>query len=188
MIKRRSFAVLAALCALVTGIVVATGPGAQASVDSNLPAGAAACKGWGGVANNFVGFGTGGLFAAIIGEPELGTPYLDGKTVRVDGSVPFYSWGSCSSQIELQLQSNVCGSFGCEWRNLDTDLEFLWAHADVARVSAHLNGKCRSGKHSYRMAMKSFGPVSEAERGNPGIIGASTEFESDQGAKVTFSC
>jgi len=78
--------------------MVATGPGAQASIDRNLPAGAAARKGWGGVANNVVGLGTGGLHAAIIGEPELGTPYLDGKTVRVDVSVPFYSWGSCSSR------------------------------------------------------------------------------------------
>ena len=110
------------------------------------------CKGWGGVLNNIVGAGIGALSPAILGKADLGTPYLDGNVVRADSSVPFYSWGSCGNQVEFQMQSWVCGFWGCEWvtRNHGTP-EFFWAHDDTGVVSQQVTMGCRKGTHSYRV-------------------------------------
>jgi len=150
------------------------------------------CKGVGGVANNFVAAVTGSLQPAILGEANLGTPYLDGNVVRVDSSVPFYSWGSCSSQVAFQMQSKVCGALGCHWitRNHGT-FEFLWAHDDTGVVSQQVAMGCRDGTNSYRVHMavvgvKRTGDVNEA--GKPEPPGVEIHSETEDGPVVKLTC
>jgi hypothetical protein len=174
-----------ALVGALAGLTV-TAPATRAEA-----AGATDCSGWGGVLNNAVGLGTGGLQAAILAEPDLGTPYVDGNVVRADGSVSFMSYGSCSSQIAFQMQTKACGAFGCSWetRNHGT-WEFLWQHDDTGTLSQDVAMTCRAGTNSYRIHMAVTNVVSEVE-GNgdgEGTIGAALEPEQEDGPVVKLTC
>jgi hypothetical protein len=187
------------LAVVVVGAVVGLGGTAVAAqaatpVAMTAPiasAAAASCRGAGGVLSNFTGFVTGGLHAAILGEADLGTPYLDGDVVRVEGSVPFYDWGSCGSQVAFQLETKVCGTFGCSWevRNHGT-WEFFWEHDDSGVVAQQVGMTCRAGTNSYRIHMAVENVVSAAEKPEKGkgAIGAELEPEQEDGPVVKLSC
>ena len=153
---------------------------------------ASTCEGMGGVANNLVGGLVGSLAPAILQEPELGTPYLDGDVVRVDSSVAFASWGSCSSQVAFQMQTKVCGFWGCNWetRNHGT-WEFLWKHDDTGQVAQQVTMGCRPGTNSYRVHMAVVGLASTAEEGSngrPGAIGVETDNDEADGPVIKLTC
>jgi len=169
------------------------------------------CKGWGGVLNNIVGAGIGSLSPAILGKADLGTPYLDGNVVRADSSVPFSDWGSCGNQVAFQMQSWVCGLWGCEWVTRNHGIpEFFWAHDDTGVVARQVTMACRPGTHSYRVHMQviglsSTGDVSPVEGqsdsnetegqsdgdGGDGVqqaIGVHGENESENGPAIQLTC
>jgi hypothetical protein len=187
---------------IVTGTVVgALGVAGTAQAATPL-AGTAArnCRGAGGVLNNLLGFADGGLSPAILREPELGTPQVDSGVVHAEGSVSFLSWGSCSSQVAFQLQTKVCGSFGCNWitRNHGT-WEFFWAHDDTGTVSGDVGMTCRPGTNSYRVHMAVTNVVSaaeatekgesgEAEGAEAGAVGAELESDGEDGPVVKLTC
>jgi hypothetical protein len=181
------------IIAVLFGTVVVlalTGSAADAATPT-ASTGADLCDGWGGVLDNVTGFGSGGLSPAVLGEAELGDPGLDGGVVRATGTVPFYSWGSCSSEVAFQMQTWVCGFFGCNWvtRNHGT-WEFFWAHDD-GTVSQSVAMTCRGGTHSYRIHMAVTDVVSAAEEGEgeaPGAVGAELESDGEDGPAVDLTC
>jgi peptidoglycan hydrolase-like protein with peptidoglycan-binding domain len=165
-------------------------PGASTTAPSR---GETLCKGWGGVVNNLFGAGTGALSPAILGKADLGTPYLDGNVIRADSSVPFYSWGSCGNQVEFQMQSWVCGFWGCEWvtRNHGTP-EFFWAHDDTGVVSQQVTMGCRQGTHSYRVHMHVIGLSSTGEvdgkTGKGRALGVEPTSDTEDGPAIQLTC
>ncbi len=147
------------------------------------------CQGWGGVANNLVSGLDGGMVPPAVGEPELDTPYLDGDTVRGGGTVTFTSWGSCSAQVVFQMQTKVCGMWGCNWRTANHgDWEFFWAHDDTGEVHQDVAMHCRSGTNSYRVHMETLGFRSDAEEGDPGALGVEPETDQVDGPAVKLTC
>ena len=173
----RRLAVCAGLV-LATTLLVAPAASAGSYADT--------CRGWGGVANNVVSGAVGGLRAPVTGEARLGTPYLDGDVVRVDSSVSFYSWGSCSAQVAFQMQTKACGAWGCHWQTRNNGKwEFLWAHDDTGEVAQQVTMGCREGTNSYRVHMAVIGVKSVAERE---AIGIETENDSEDGPVVKLSC
>jgi hypothetical protein len=191
---RRSHArrIIAILIGAVVGLAL-TGSAADAATPT-ASSGPEVCHGWGGVLNNVVGLGSGGLSPAILGEAELGDPDVDGGVVSATGTVPFYSWGSCSSQVAFQMQTKVCGYFGCNWvtRNHGT-WEFFWAHDDSGFVSQRVAMSCRRGTNSYRIHMAVTNVVSAAEEGEgegaaAGAVGAELESDGEDGPVATLTC
>jgi hypothetical protein len=189
----RKTALVAAFCMTVFGLLTLSSVAAEAAAPARVSASnGSQCRGAGGVLNNFFSGATGGLHPAILREPEIGAPYLDGTVVRADSSVSFLSWGSCSSQVAFQMQTKICGTFGCHWvtRNHGT-WEFLWAHDDTGAVTQQVTMSCRPGTNSYRVEMSVIGLSSEAEEGMgeaPGIVGAAVENETKDGPVVRLSC
>jgi hypothetical protein len=200
----RSFTVLAATATGALLLIGASGGNAwadttqaSASQASASPAAAASaaglCQGIGGVANNLLGAVTGSLSPAILAEPDLGAPYLDGNVVRADSSVAFYSWGSCANQVAFQMQEYVCGFWGCNWvtRNHGTP-EFFWAHDDTGVVAQQVTMGCRPGTHSYRVQMQVYGVSSsgdvDAADGEPEAIGVESDNDTETGPAVQLTC
>jgi hypothetical protein len=192
----RACATMVACVVTTVGLLMATSPAALASSLTAHPSSsppADNCKGWGGVLNNFDSAAIGGLNPPLLGEVSLGTPYVDGNVVRADSSVSFYSWGSCSAQVAFQMQTKVCGAFGCNWvtRN-HGKYEFFWAHDDTGQVSQQVTMSCRKGTNSYRVHMAVVGPQSAAEAGEnngPGIIGVEPgENVNEDGPVVKLTC
>jgi hypothetical protein len=200
----RSSKVLAAAAAGALLLVAASGGTAKADTTqasapqaSASPATAASaadlCQGIGGVASNLLGAVTGGLNPAILAEPDLGTPYLDGNVVRADSSVQFYSWGSCADQVAFQMQEYVCGFWGCNWviRNHGIP-EFFWAHDDTGVVAQQVTMGCRPGTHSYRVQMQVYGVSSSGDvnpaDGEPEAIGVESDNDTETGPAVQLTC
>lgn len=149
------------------------------------------CRGAGGVANNVLGAVTGSLRPAILGEPELGTPRLDGNVVRVDGAVSFYGWGSCGNQIAFQMQTKACGFWGCSWETRNNGTwEFFWAHDDTGKVEQQVSMGCRRGTHSYRIHMATIGLSSTGDitKSGKGVAGVETENDSEDGPVIKLTC
>ena len=170
----------------------ASTPAAPSSTPPGPSKGAQRCKGWGGVANNIVGAATGSLTPALLGEPDLGTPYLDGNVVRVDSSVPFFSYGSCANQVAFQMQTKVCGDFGCNWitRNHGRP-EFFWAHDDTGTVAQQVTMACRPGTNSYRVLMQVYGLASAGELNDedePEAAGVELDNEAETGPVIKLTC
>ena len=194
----RSSRVLAASATGALLLVAASGTAradtAHASASPGVASSAAdLCQGIGGVANNLLGAVTGSLYPAILAEPDLGTPYLDGNVVRADSSVAFYSWGSCANQVAFQMQEHVCGFWGCNWvtRNHGTP-EFFWAHDDTGVVAQQVTMGCRPGTHSYRVQMQVYG-VSSSGDVNPAddapeAIGVESDNDTETGPAVQLTC
>jgi peptidoglycan hydrolase-like protein with peptidoglycan-binding domain len=170
----------------------ASTPAAPSSTPPGPSKGAQRCKGWGGVVNNIVGAVTGSLTPALLGEPDLGTPYLDGNVVRVDSSVPFFSYGSCANQVAFQMQTKVCGDFGCNWitRNHGKP-EFFWAHDDTDTVAQQVTMACRPGTNSYRVLMQVYGLASAGELNDedePEAAGVELDNEAETGPVIKLTC
>lgn len=176
-----------------SGSPVPTPTATTGAVPVSSSSGASLCKGAGGVLNNVVGAATGSLQPAILGEPDLGTPYLDGDVVRVDSSVPFYSWGSCADQVAFQMQTKVCGFFGCNWVTRNNGIpEFFWAHDDTGVVSQQVTMACRAGTNSYRVQMQVIGLSSsgdvDSQTGEAEAIGVEQENDTETGPVIKLTC
>jgi hypothetical protein len=89
-----------ACLAIILGLLVAVSPTALASSPKTHPRfDPSSCEGASGVAGNVGSAVLGVVTPPILGELNLGTPYLDGDVVRADSSMSFYNWGSCMSQV-----------------------------------------------------------------------------------------
>ena len=168
-------------------------PATQPTTSGGESTGESLCKGVGGVASNLLGAATGSLNPAIIGEPDLGTPYLDGVVIRADSSVPFYSWGSCANQVEFQMQTKICGLWGCNWVTRNNGIpEFFWAHDDTGAVSQQVTMSCRPGTNSYRVQMRVTGLSSSGdlnpENDEPEAIGAELDNDTEDGPVIKLTC
>jgi len=153
------------------------------------------CKGVGGAANNLLQFGIGGLHPPILGQERIGTPYLDGDVVRADSVVPFYSAGSCGSQVAFQMETRACGRWGCKWETRNHgQWTFFWEHMDTAEVAQQVTMSCREGTHSYRVKMNVIGLKSDSEQSegrsgaSSGAIGAVLAGEGKNGPVVKLTC
>lgn len=167
-------------------------PAATANTSSGSSNGEKICKGAGGAAYDLSAESIGALFPAVLSEPDIGAPYLDGNVVRADSSVSFDSWGSCGDQIAFQMQSKVCGDFGCHWvtRNHGT-WAFLWAYDETGTVPQQVTMGCRPGTNSYRVEMNVINEQSTSEEGEgeaPGAIGAENVGDPSYGPVVELTC
>jgi hypothetical protein len=186
---------VACLVTLVLSLVAT--PTALASAPKIHPAsGAEICKGAGSVASNLLGGVTGSTYAPILFNKQLSEPRKEGNVIRADGSVQFKSWGSCMAQVAFQMQTKVCGAWGCHWktRNHGT-YEYLWKHDDTGEVHATEGMTCRQGTNSYRMHMAVVGPASTSEEPNAkgkgaaiGEDGTASSGESEYGPAVKIEC
>jgi hypothetical protein len=200
--SRSSRILAAAAAAAATGALLLAGASdgiakadtTQASASPAVVASAAGqCQGVGGVANNLLGAVTGSLSPAILAEPDLGAPYLDGNVVRADSSVAFYSWGSCANQVAFQMQEYICGFWGCNWVTRNHGIpEFFWAHDDTGIVAQQVTMGCRPGTHSYRVQMQVYGVSSsgdvDAADGEPEAIGVESDNDTETGPAVQLTC
>jgi peptidoglycan hydrolase-like protein with peptidoglycan-binding domain len=170
----------------------ASSPAATPNTSSGSSNGEKICKGAGGAAYDLAAERIGALFPAVLSEPDIGAPYLDGNVVRADSSVSFDSWGSCGDQIAFQMQSKVCGRFGCNWvtRNHGT-WAFLWAYDETGTVAQQVAMGCRPGTNSYRVEMNVINEQSTSEEGAddaPGAIGAENAGDPSYGPVVKLTC
>jgi hypothetical protein len=164
------------------------------SVDTSpgSSAGEQVCPGLGGAAFDLAAESIGALFPAVIADDQVGTPYLDGNVVRADSSLSFDSWGSCADQVAFQMQSRVCGTFGCHWvtRNHGT-WQFLWAHDQTGTIAQQVTMACRPGTNSYRVEMNLINEQSTSEEGEGegfGINGTENVANPEYSPVVKLTC
>jgi peptidoglycan hydrolase-like protein with peptidoglycan-binding domain len=167
-------------------------PADEPDTSSGSSTGEKICQGAGGAAFDLSAESIGALFPAVIGDPNIGAPYLDGNVVRADSSVSFDSWGSCADQLAFQMQSKVCGAFGCHWltRNHGT-WQFLWAHDQTGTIAQQVTMACRPGTNSYRVEMDVVNEQSTSEEGEGegfGVNGTENVADPEYGPVVQLTC
>jgi hypothetical protein len=196
-----SGATAATACAAVMLAALFTGsPAALAGTpQTRLASSPAVCEGAGSVANNLFGAATGSVNPPIFNQVSPGTPYLDGDVVRADNSVSFMSWGSCMAEVAFQMETKVCGAFGCSWRTRNHGTwEYLWKHADEGSVAQQVTMGCRQGTNTYKVHMAVVGPASIGEEpkgkqgeetgGAIGVDGTASAGMSEDGPEVKLTC
>lgn len=157
------------------------------------------CKGRNGVVTNFGNAIIGILQPPIMSEPEVGQPYVENGVVKAQSSLRFYNWGtSCSSMVTFNLETRVCGSWGCNWQTKDgSQSEFLWAHAGTGIIEHENSMPCRKGTNSYKAYVNYLGIVSsgaespyEGAQGKAAGTPVSVEIDSDttEGNVVKLTC
>jgi hypothetical protein len=136
------------------------------SVDTSpgSSAGEQVCPGLGGAAFDLAAESIGALFPAVIAD----------------------------DQVAFQMQSRVCGTFGCHWvtRNHGT-WQFLWAHDQTGTIAQQVTMACRPGTNSYRAEMNLINEQSTSEEGEGegfGINGTENVADPEYSPVVKLTC
>lgn len=122
----------------------------------------------------------------IYWNPQIGAA-LDGSPTVKDVAGVKVDNGGCGESVTFHLETNVCGFFGCEWRDVDSQT-YDQLPANGTLISRLLSAPLRKGTHTYRVRAEITTYKAEVEDDPaPGIIAVVPEVDEQMAPRVALT-